>query len=161
MACLKNHTVRDDHDFEVDVNYVHINPVKHGYLARAINRPHSTNHRYVKRGMLPRDWACMPDNADFSDVQRIRSASIELLDRTNWIQFALPAVWGANRQRSLASVARGLTGRARIAIGASPVLLEQSQAVGNEIILDNLPLGARDATRGFTGTWCQSIAANK
>ena len=93
----------------------------------------------------------------------MRSASIELLGRTNWIwiQFALPAVWGANRQLSLASVARGLTGRNRIAIGAPPVLLEQSQAVGNEIILDNLPIGARDATRGFSGTWRQSIAANK
>ena len=54
-----------------------------------------------------------------------------------------------------------LTGRTRIAIGAPPVLLEQSQAVGNEIILDNLPIGARDATRGFTGASRQSIAANK
>ena len=59
------------------------------------------------------------------------------------------------------SVARDLTGRTRIAIGASPVLLEQSQAVGNEIILDNLPIEARDAARGFTGTWRQSLAANK
>ena len=91
----------------------------------------------------------------------MRSASIELLGRTNWIQFALPVVWGANRQRSLASVARDVTGRIRIAIGAPPVLLEQSQAVGNEIILDNLPIGVRDATRGFTGVWRQSIAANK
>ena len=87
----------------------------------------------------------------------MRSASIELLGRTNWIQFALPAVWGANRQLSLAGVARDLTGRARIAIGAPPVLLEQSQAVGNEIILDNLPIGARDATRGFSGAWCNAV----
>jgi Carbohydrate binding domain/Cellulase (glycosyl hydrolase family 5) len=32
---------------------------------------------------------------------------------------------------------------------------------GGEIILDNLAVGGRDATRSFTGTWCSSIAANK
>ena len=61
------HTIRDDHDFEADVNYVHINPVKHGYVARAIDWPHSTIHRYVKRGMLPKDRACMPDNRGFGE----------------------------------------------------------------------------------------------
>jgi putative transposase len=29
------HTIHDDRDFETHVNYVHINPVKHGYVARA------------------------------------------------------------------------------------------------------------------------------
>jgi putative transposase len=51
------HTVRDDSDFEAHVNYVHINPVKHGYVARAVDWPDSTIHRYVKNGMLPVDWA--------------------------------------------------------------------------------------------------------
>jgi parallel beta-helix repeat protein len=31
----------------------------------------------------------------------------------------------------------------------------------NEIILDNLAVSQRDATRSFTGAWCTSIAANK
>jgi len=51
------HTIRDDRDFEAHVNYVHINPVKHGYVARAADWPHSTLHRYIKRGALPMDWA--------------------------------------------------------------------------------------------------------
>ena len=59
--------IRDDRDFEVHVNYVHINPVNHGYVARAIDWPHSTIHRYLKRRMLPKDWVCVPNNGDFGD----------------------------------------------------------------------------------------------
>jgi putative transposase len=51
------HTIRDDRDFEAHVNYVHINPVKHGHAARAIDWPHSTFHRHVKNGLLAADWA--------------------------------------------------------------------------------------------------------
>ena len=61
------HTIRDDRDFETHVNYVHINPVKHGYAARAVDWPHSTIHRYVKRGMLPADWACTPQDGEFGE----------------------------------------------------------------------------------------------
>ena len=61
------HTIRDDQDFENHVNYVHINPVKHGYIARAIDWPHSTIHRYVANGTLPKDWACEPDKGDFGE----------------------------------------------------------------------------------------------
>jgi len=61
------HTVRDDRDFEAHVNYVHINPVKHGYVARAADWPHSTIHRYVKNGPLPVGWACGPDDGDFGE----------------------------------------------------------------------------------------------
>ena len=59
--------VRDDPDFEADVNYVHINPVKHGYVTRAIDWPHSTIHWYIKRGMLPMDWACAQDDGEFGE----------------------------------------------------------------------------------------------
>lgn len=61
------HTVRDDRDFESHVNYVHFNPVKHGYAARAIDWPHSTFHRYVERGLLPEDWARTPPDGEYGD----------------------------------------------------------------------------------------------
>jgi len=51
------HTIRDERDFEAHVNYVHINPVKHGYVKRAVDWPYSTLHRYIKNGILPADWA--------------------------------------------------------------------------------------------------------
>lgn len=52
------HTIRNDLGFEAHVNYVHINPVKHDYVKRAVDWPHSTLHRYVWNGLLPADWAC-------------------------------------------------------------------------------------------------------
>ena len=61
------HTIRDDRDFEAQVNYVPINPVNRGYVARAIDWPHSTIHRDVKRGMPPKDWPCVPNNRDFGE----------------------------------------------------------------------------------------------
>lgn len=51
------HTIRDDRDFERHVDYIHFNPVKHGAVARVRDWPHSSFHRYVRRGLLPEDWA--------------------------------------------------------------------------------------------------------
>ena len=61
------HTIRDDRDFETHVNYVHINPVKHGYIVRAIDWPHSTIHRYVEWGLVAADWACVPNDGEFGE----------------------------------------------------------------------------------------------
>ena len=61
------HTIRDDRDFETHVNYVHINPVKHGHVARAIEWPHSTLHRYVKHRLLAADWACAAQEGEFGE----------------------------------------------------------------------------------------------
>ena len=35
----------------------HFNPVKHGYVGRVRDWPHSSFHRYVREGLLPADWA--------------------------------------------------------------------------------------------------------
>jgi putative transposase len=56
------HTIRDDLDFSRHVDYVHINPVKHGYAARVQDWPHSSFHRYVKDGALSIDWAGQVDS---------------------------------------------------------------------------------------------------
>lgn len=39
------------------MDYIHINPVKHGYVAHAADWPYSSIHRFIERGDLPRDWA--------------------------------------------------------------------------------------------------------
>jgi putative transposase len=57
------HTIRDDLDFSRHVDYVHINPVKHGYVTRAADWPHSSFQGYVKDGALPIDWAGQVDGA--------------------------------------------------------------------------------------------------
>ena len=51
------HRIRDEADFRAHMDYVHINPVKHGLVKRVADWPHSTFHRLVKSGMYPADWA--------------------------------------------------------------------------------------------------------
>jgi putative transposase len=50
------HQVRDEHDFERHLDYIHFNPVRHGYVKRAVDWPYSTIHRYVRQGIYPSDW---------------------------------------------------------------------------------------------------------
>jgi putative transposase len=54
---LWEHTISDDGDFARHVDYIHINPVKHGLVSRVQDWPHSSFHRYVRGGLLPQDWA--------------------------------------------------------------------------------------------------------
>ena len=51
------HTIRDERDFARHVDYIHFNPVKHGLVTRVRDWPHSSFHAYVRRGLLPEDWA--------------------------------------------------------------------------------------------------------
>jgi putative transposase len=51
------HTIRDETDFERHVDYIHFNPVKHGFVTRVRDWPYSSFHRYVRDGILPEDWA--------------------------------------------------------------------------------------------------------
>ena len=50
------HAIRDERDLECHVAYIHFNPVKHGYVSRVCDWPHSSFHRYVACGLLPPDW---------------------------------------------------------------------------------------------------------
>jgi putative transposase len=43
------------------MDYVHINPVKHGYVKNVRDWPYSTFHRYVELGVYPEDWANAPE----------------------------------------------------------------------------------------------------
>jgi len=51
------HQIRDEQDFARHVDYIHWNPVKHGYVERVADWPHSSFHRFVRQGSLPADWA--------------------------------------------------------------------------------------------------------
>ena len=50
------HLIRDERDYEQHVNYIHFNPVKHGYVANAAAWKHSSIHRYIKEGIIGPDW---------------------------------------------------------------------------------------------------------
>ncbi len=51
-ACL----IRDDADYRRHVDYVHVNPLKHGHVGRVQDWPYSTFHQYLEAGIYPVDW---------------------------------------------------------------------------------------------------------
>lgn len=51
------HTLRDENDFERHCDYIHINPVKHGYVSAVHEWPFTSYHGFVKRGVYRIDWA--------------------------------------------------------------------------------------------------------
>jgi putative transposase len=50
------HQIRDDDDLRRHVDYVHFNPVKHGYVEHAIDWPYSSIHRFVREGAVSETW---------------------------------------------------------------------------------------------------------
>ena len=58
------HAIRSDIDYARHMDYVHYNPVKHGYVTFARDWPYSTFHRMVSAGLYPPDWGA----GDIEDV---------------------------------------------------------------------------------------------
>jgi putative transposase len=63
------HTIRNEQDFARHVDYIHINPVKHGLVTRVVGWPYSSFHRLVKLGIYPEDWGggVADLNSDFGE----------------------------------------------------------------------------------------------
>ncbi|HHF0526829.1 TPA: REP-associated tyrosine transposase [Legionella anisa] len=55
------HLIKNELDLEHHVNYIHFNPVKHGYVQKASDWKYSSIHRYIQKGIITSDWA-------FSDI---------------------------------------------------------------------------------------------
>jgi putative transposase len=51
------HLIRDQHDFNAHMDYIHINPLKHGLVQRVSDWPYSTFHHCVAQGVYPANWA--------------------------------------------------------------------------------------------------------
>jgi putative transposase len=66
-----DHVIRDDRDFVRHVEYIHYNPVKHGYAASPHGWPWSSLHRYVRMGWVEPEWQApahpdaLGDNPEF------------------------------------------------------------------------------------------------
>jgi putative transposase len=50
------HSLRDETDYRHHIEYIHFNPVKHGYVKAPIDWPYSSFRGYVKTGMYSADW---------------------------------------------------------------------------------------------------------
>lgn len=59
--------IRDDNDYERHVDYIHINPVKHGYVEKPIDWPFSSLHRFVKNEILPASWAVVDIDGKYGE----------------------------------------------------------------------------------------------
>jgi len=53
------HAIRDEDDWRQHVDYIHNNPVKHGYVTCARDWQYSSFHRYQNKGMHASDWESM------------------------------------------------------------------------------------------------------
>ena len=59
------HLIRNETDYWRHVDYIHWNPVKHGWAENVKDWPHSSFHRLVQQGMYPESWG---GDADLTDV---------------------------------------------------------------------------------------------
>lgn len=50
------HWIRDERDFEFHINYIHNNPVKHGYVRRPSDWKYSSIHKFIEKGYVSEDW---------------------------------------------------------------------------------------------------------
>jgi putative transposase len=50
------HVLRDETDYARHVEYIHYNPVKHGYVPTPLEWLYSSFRRYVGEGIYPPDW---------------------------------------------------------------------------------------------------------
>jgi putative transposase len=55
------HVIRNEEDLRRRLDYIHFNPIKHGYVTRAADWPYSSFHRHVRLGLYPHDWAVAID----------------------------------------------------------------------------------------------------
>ena len=53
-----DHVIRDELDFERHLDYIHYNPVKHGYVQCPCDWPYSSFQRWVERGVYESNWGC-------------------------------------------------------------------------------------------------------
>jgi putative transposase len=58
------HVVRDEEDYRRHMDYIHFNPVKHGYVDDPRDWPYSSLHRLIARGVYDKDWAMPRDMID-------------------------------------------------------------------------------------------------
>jgi putative transposase len=65
------HTIRDDRDFAAHMDYVHFNPVKHGYVTAPALWHFSSFRRCVAHGIYAADWVggdvTLPGDGERSD----------------------------------------------------------------------------------------------
>jgi len=50
------HLIGSERDLAHHIDYIHANPVRHGYVTSAVDWPYSSFHTFVRAGRLPSNW---------------------------------------------------------------------------------------------------------
>jgi putative transposase len=56
-----DHIIRDQTDLNRHIDYVHFNPVKHGYVTSPFEWQQSSIHKYEEEGFYSQDWGKMDE----------------------------------------------------------------------------------------------------
>ena len=58
-----DHIIRDERDLAHHLDYIHYNPIKHGFVTRPEEWPHSSFPHWKERGAYPERWGwVLPDS---------------------------------------------------------------------------------------------------
>jgi len=61
------HAIRDKEDYIRHVDYIHYNPVKHGWVKQVKDWKYSSFHRFVEKDIYPLEWGSAVDLAYLFD----------------------------------------------------------------------------------------------
>lgn len=59
------HTIRNERDYQLRLDYIHYNPVKHNHVLKTSDWEHSSFSRFVKEGVYDKDWGDFDATIDF------------------------------------------------------------------------------------------------
>ncbi|MGZ4954660.1 MAG: REP-associated tyrosine transposase [Methylobacter sp.] len=65
-----DHLIRDEEDFNRHMDYIHWNPVKHGFASKVADWPYSSFRRLVRSGWYVESWGAkivFDDNCEFGE----------------------------------------------------------------------------------------------
>lgn len=65
------HTIRDENDLYRHLDYIHYNPIKHGFVTKAIDYPYSSFENFVSKGYYDKDWC------NFEDKNKVNELNYE------------------------------------------------------------------------------------
>lgn len=71
------HWIRDEADFAQHCDYIHYNPVRHGWCDRPIDWQYSSFHRFVTDGIYPMDWGWQGEQFASLEVGEVGSEDAE------------------------------------------------------------------------------------
>lgn len=63
------HLLRDEEDWRRHMDYIHYNPVKHGYVKAPKDWPHSSFRQAVEKGLYPKGWG-LEESKNISGMER-------------------------------------------------------------------------------------------